>query len=185
MNIFNVIGILWGISEIVLNRLFRSGKVDKKNQDKGSLGFIWITIVVALSASIIFSEIISMPISTHKVIPYAGLALIILGMILRFYSIWALGKYFTVDVTIRNQHQIKQDGIYGIIRHPSYSGAILSFIGFGIAQNNWLSFITITVLISIVFLYRIKIEEKALVNHFGAEYSNYMKTTARLIPWVY
>jgi len=106
-------------------------------------------------------------------------------MILRFISIWSLGKFFTVDVTIRDNHKIKQDGLYRIIRHPSYTGMLLSFIGLGISINNWISLLTISILVTIAMLYRIKIEERALKDQFGSEYSDYMKRTYRLIPWIY
>jgi len=106
-------------------------------------------------------------------------------MAIRFISIWTLGKYFTVDVTIRDDHKLKKDGFYKIIRHPSYSGSLVSFIGFGISLNNWISLTTVVILIMISFIYRIRIEEKVLIDQFGKEYLDYKKNTYRLIPWIY
>ncbi|HZX63206.1 MAG TPA: isoprenylcysteine carboxylmethyltransferase family protein, partial [Bacteroidales bacterium] len=125
------------------------------------------------------------PISNVLFIPYLGLILIILGMILRFISVWSLGRLFTVDITIRDNHKIKKDGVYRIIRHPSYSGSLLSFIGFGISLNNWISLIIISILLTIAMLYRIKIEERLLIDQFGFKYLDYTKRTYRLIPWIY
>jgi protein-S-isoprenylcysteine O-methyltransferase Ste14 len=88
-------------------------------------------------------------------------------------------------VTIRDNHQIKKDGLYKVIRHPAYSGSILSFIGFGISLNNWISLIIITILIVSAMLYRISIEEKLLIEHFGPDYLEYTKKTYRLVPWIY
>ena len=130
MLIFIIIWSLWFISEILLNRFLRSGNHDKKDQDKGSINIIWITIGIANSVGIIFSIFFHIPISNLLIIPYFGLILIILGMILRFISVWSLVRLFTVDVTILDHHKIKKDGIYSIILHPSYSGSLLSFIGF-------------------------------------------------------
>ena len=185
MSLFNIIWIIWFTSEILLNRLVRSGSADKKNQDKGSLIFIWIMIALAITSGILLSKFIKIPISNQLLIPNIGLLTIVLGIILRFFSIWTLGKLFTVDVTIRNNHKIKKDGLYKVIRHPSYLGSLLSFIGFGLSLNNWLSIIAITFFIMTAFLYRIKIEEKALIDHFGKDYLDYKKKTYRLIPWVY
>ena len=185
MLIFIIIWSLWFISEILLNRFLRSGNHDKKDQDKGSINIIWITIGIANSVGIIFSIFFHIPISNLLIIPYFGLILIILGMILRFISVWSLGRLFTVDVTIRDHHKIKKDGIYSIIRHPSYSGSLLSFIGFGISLNNWISLIIISILVTIAMLYRIKIEERLLIDQFGFEYLDYTKKTYRLIPWIY
>lgn len=185
MSVFNIIWIIWCASEVLLNRLIRSGADDKKKQDRGSLIFIWLMITLAISSGIIFPKHINIPISDQLLIPYFGLFIIVLGMALRFFSIWSLGRFFTVDVTIRDNHEIKKDGLYKIIRHPSYTGSLLSFIGFGISLNNWLSLVAVIFFIMIAFLYRIMIEEKALVEHFGNGYLDYKKNTYRLIPWIY
>ena len=93
--------------------------------------------------------------------------------------------FFTVDVTIRDDHKIKKDGLYRLIRHPSYSGSILSFIGFGISLNNWISLFIISLPVIFAMIHRIKVEEKLLVARFGKEYVDYMRKTFRLIPWIY
>jgi protein-S-isoprenylcysteine O-methyltransferase Ste14 len=163
----------------------RSGSNDKKGQDKGSLRFIWIMITLAISLGFVFSSYIHVPIINQVFISYIGLFIIVVGMAIRFIAIFTLGKYFTVDVTIRDGHKIKTDGFYKIVRHPSYSGSLLSFVGFGISLNNWLSLTTVLSLVLFSFLYRIKIEEKTLIDQFGNEYLNYKKSTYRLIPWIY
>jgi protein-S-isoprenylcysteine O-methyltransferase Ste14 len=185
MMIFIIIWSLWFISEILLNRIFRSGNKDKKNLDRGTIRIIWITISIANSIGILSAIFLKFPISSHLLIPYFGLFLIAGGMIFRFISILSLGKYFTVDVTIRDDHRIKKDGLYQIIRHPSYTGSILSFIGFGISLNNWISLFIISLLVISAMLHRIKVEEKLLVDEFGNEYVDYMKKTYRLVPWIY
>jgi protein-S-isoprenylcysteine O-methyltransferase Ste14 len=183
MMIFWIVWALWCASEILLNLLLRSG--DKKGQDKGSLGIIWIIITVAISSGVLLADHTPFPISHRILIPYLGLSFVVIGMILRFVAIRALGKMFTVDVTIVKNHEIKKDGIYKTIRHPSYSGSLVSFIGFGLSLNNWLSLITVTVLVTIALMYRIRVEEKMLAKQFGNEYLLYQKTTWCLFPWIY
>lgn len=182
---FIVIWSIWFASEILLARLMRSGNNDKKKQDKGSIVFIWVMIALAISMGIMFSINNRFYISNQQLIPYIGIITIVVGMVFRFISIWTLGRLFTVDVTIRDNHTIKKNGIYSIVRHPSYLGSLVSFIGFGISLNSWLSLIAIAVLITIAFIYRIKIEEKVLINQFGADYLEYKKKTYGLIPWIY
>lgn len=185
MSIFTIVWLIWCASEVLLNRLIRSGANDKKKQDRGSLIFIWLMIALAISSGIVLSKLILYPISNQSQLPYIGLFIVVLGMVLRFFSIWSLGRFFTVDVTIRDNHEIKKDGLYKILRHPSYSGSLLSFIGFGVSLNNWLSLVTIIFFITIAFLNRIRIEEKALIEYFGDDYLNYKKNTYRIIPWIY
>ena len=182
---FIVIWSIWFASEILLARLMRSGTNDKKKQDKGSIVFIWVMIALAISMGIMFSINNRFYISNQQLIPYIGIITIVVGMVFRFISIWTLGRLFTVDVTIRDNHTIKKNGIYSIVRHPSYLGSLVSFIGFGISLNSWLSLMAIAVLMTIAFIYRIKIEEKVLINQFGADYLEYKKKTYGLIPWIY
>lgn len=183
--IFILIWIIWCASEIFVNVLMRSGSTDKEGQDKGSLKYIWIIIALAITSGVLIANYVDFPISNNQLIPYIGLAMVFVGMILRFLSIWTLGRLFTVDVTIRDNHKIKKDGAYRIIRHPSYASSLISFIGFGVSLNNWVSVISVTILVIFALSYRIKVEEKTLVEHFGSDYSDYMKKTYRLIPWIY
>ncbi|MCD6201184.1 MAG: isoprenylcysteine carboxylmethyltransferase family protein [Bacteroidales bacterium] len=182
---FIVIWSLWFLSEIFLNRLLRSGKQGRENQDKGSLRIIWITIAAANTLGVLFAVYFPFPMSHSLTLPLNGLAIIVCGMIIRFASVWSLGRYFTVDVTIRNNHKLKTDGIYKRVRHPSYTGSILSFIGFGISLNNWISLGVVAILVIFTMLYRIRIEEQLLTKQFGKEYLDYKKKTNRLIPLFY
>jgi len=175
----------WFLSELSLNRLLQSKKTDKQNVDKGSIYYIWLTIFITIFAAIHISNNYSYPILRNSNIEIIGLLLLIFGIILRLIIIKSLGRFFTVNVTIAPNHILKKDGFYKYLRHPSYSASLLSFIGFGITLNNLLSLALITVLIFTVFIIRINIEEKALIKHFDSEYSDYIKTTKRIIPFIY
>jgi protein-S-isoprenylcysteine O-methyltransferase Ste14 len=185
MIIFAVVWLVWFLSEILLNRLLRSGAADAKDRDKGSLGFLWLTIGVANILGVFFSIFIRVPLSQAIAVPFSGLLLIVAGMIIRFMAIRSLGKYFTVDVTIRADHKIKKDGMYRLIRHPAYLGSLISFLGFGLSLNNWFSLVIIPVLVTWAMLRRIRIEENVLLDRFGQEYAEYLNSTYRLIPYIF
>jgi len=106
-------------------------------------------------------------------------------LIIRWMAILTLKKYFTVNVSILKDHRIIDKGVYKFIRHPAYAGSLLSFLGLGLSFSNWLSTLVIFIPILIAFIYRIRVEEKALIQAFGDEYLNYSKTTKRLIPKLY
>ncbi|GGI27849.1 hypothetical protein GCM10008119_29710 [Pedobacter mendelii] len=127
-----------------------------------------------------FSIIIFQPYILH-----AGMLIAILGFILRFVAIQQLGKAFTVDVQIAKNQTLKQDGLYSIIRHPSYTGVLMSFLGLAITFSNGLSLLVICIPIFVAFIYRISVEEIALKNEFGTAYLEYIKNTKRLIPFIY
>ncbi|MCE1198030.1 MAG: isoprenylcysteine carboxylmethyltransferase family protein [Marinilabiliales bacterium] len=185
MKLFWLVWTLWLLSEILLNRSMRSGVKDRKGKDKGSLRLIWFVIFLAIALGVLSSIVVRWPIGEGWQVPIGGLALILIGMAIRFYAIASLGRFFTVDVTIREGHVIKKDGIYRIIRHPSYLGSLISFLGLGVSLNNWLSLAVIVVLITLSFVRRIHVEEQALVDQFGEDYQAYKRHTYRLIPWVY
>jgi len=85
----------------------------------------------------------------------------------------------------KNNHQLKKDGFYKWLRHPSYSFFFLSLAGLGVSLNNWYSLALNLLVMFIVMNRRIKVEEAALTEAFGKEYEAYMKKTWRLIPFIY
>ena len=189
MNLINILFyitmFLWFGSEIFLLISLRSQKSDQQGKDHKSLIILWVTIFFSIFFAFGFQRSFNATISTSPAIEYVGLALVIIGVLGRLYIVRSLGKYFTVDVTIRDEHKIKKDGFYGIVRHPSYVFSLLTFIGLGLFLNNWISLAIAFIPPFIAFSYRIQIEEKALVEAFGTEYENYKQTTKRLIPFIY
>ena len=86
---------------------------------------------------------------------YAGLVLIAVGIILREWSIWVLGKYFTGQVQVREKAKLVTNGPYRYIRHPSYTGGMLSLIGITLAIGTWFGALVAFVLSLIAYQYRI------------------------------
>lgn len=175
----------WLGSELIFNILMRSGTSDKKKLDKGTFWFIWIMLTVAITAAINLTNFTSLSIAGSRTVPYCGLGMIVAGMIFRLIAILTLGRFFTTNLTIRESHTLKKEGIYKFIRHPSYTGSLVSFAGFGLSLNNWLSLSVIVLLVTIAFLRRIKVEEQLLIEQFGKEYLDYRSHSYYLIPWVY
>ena len=175
----------WFFSEVFLSLSRRSKTSEKQNADKGSLGLIWTIIIVANFVAFYVAALFPMPIAESANIKYVGLAIIVVGVILRYSIVSSLGKYFTVNVSIAEDHKLKTDGFYKYLRHPSYSASLLSFAGYGISLNNWISLVLIVVAVSTAFLIRIRIEEEVLMGYFGEAYQDYKRKTKRLIPLIY
>ena len=114
-----------------------------------------------------------------------GLALLFLGIIIRWTAILTLGKYFTGTVLIKNDHRLIRSGFYRYLRHPAYTGALLAHLGLGLSFSNWISLGLSFVPLSVAALYRIHVEEQALKEAFGMDYLDYSRTTKRLIPKLY
>jgi|SRR6185503_941637 len=186
MSLYNYIVIAFSASELCLLIFKRSKTGVKKNDaDKRSLLFLWITIPACLTLAGFISGYRLGPATTDDVVIKIGLAMAIVGFAIRWTAIFALGKFFTVDVEISEQHKLKTEGIYKMVRHPSYLGLILIVIALGLCMENLVSLAVVVVPIFIAMNYRITVEEKALTDAFGTQYTAYSETTARIIPWIY
>lgn len=182
--IFFIIYIFWLVSEIFINRLLRSGSSDQKNKDGNTLVIIWLSIIASITSAVFIYYRYPLFIANGSWVSYTGLLIIFLGCLLRFVAIASLGRQFTADVTIRQNHQLVKTGIYKYLRHPTYTFSLLSFVGFGLSLNNWLSLVIVVVAVSAAFLRRIRTEEKLLTQQFGAEYLAYKKDTYGLLPFI-
>ena len=182
--IFIVVYVLWFTSEVLLGRLRRSSNTDQKRDDRHSLLIIWLTIGISMPLASVLMKVHA-PIMQNEWITYFGLGVIVFGIVCRLWVIRSLGKFFTVDVAIREGHQLKTDGIYSVVRHPSYLFSWLSFVGYGISLNNWLSLAVVALAVLGAFLNRIRVEEDVLTKQFGEEYQKYRQRTKTIIPGVY
>src|ERR1700721_942815 len=68
---------------------------------------------------------------------FAGIALMWIGIAFRYYCMRVLGRYFTFDVAVHGGQTVVEAGPYRYIRHPSYTGAIITLVGFGLTLENW------------------------------------------------
>jgi protein-S-isoprenylcysteine O-methyltransferase len=175
---------LFGISEAIISSVLRSKS--GANADKGSLLALWTTINLCMFGAITsYLRFPGASFGGSEVIYWIGCMTFVLGFAIRWYSIAYLGRFFTVDVAIAADQKVIDSGPYRIVRHPSYSGCLAIFLGLGLMLANFISLALLTVPTIAVFLYRIRVEEEALLLGLGAPYSEYMKRTSRLIPHIY
>lgn len=106
------------------------------------------------------------------------------GLIIYLTARMTLGRLFSKTLVIVEGHELITHGIYEHVRHPSYTGSILFFLGLPLLFNSVLGFVLVLPMILMVLL-RIPIEENMLLREFGEEYREYMKRTKKLIPSVY
>jgi protein-S-isoprenylcysteine O-methyltransferase Ste14 len=115
---------------------------------------------------------------------YFGLFLFFAGSILRLAAVFVLGRRFSGLVAIQPGHQLKTDGLYRYIRHPSYTGLIASMIGYVLIFRSMIGLL-LNILLFLFLVSRMNDEESFLEAHFGDEYRNYRLRTRRLVPFVY
>jgi protein-S-isoprenylcysteine O-methyltransferase Ste14 len=115
---------------------------------------------------------------------WAGITLVLVGTTIRLAGVWWLGKQVSGHVTIQENHQLVQAGIYRHLRNPMYLGFTIATAGLTLVFRSWLVFPAL-VWTLIFVLVRIGQEERLLGEHFGDEFKSYCRRTWRLLPYVY
>lgn len=181
-----ILSMAWFISELLLGIFKRSEDDYAQKVDRYSFRLLWVTIMIAVISGV------SVGLSGVGLIGHVGyrlsilgMSLMVIGLVIRWTAVLTLRRYFTVDVAIVEGHKIVQSGLYKYIRHPAYTGSLLTFLGLGLSFSNWLAPIIIVVPVLLAFLYRIRVEEAVLIRAFGDDYKAYMRRTWRLIPFLY
>lgn len=114
-----------------------------------------------------------------------GLMSIIGGVALRLWAIRTLGDFFTATVQVQKHLRVITSGPYTWIRHPSYLGAYLAFMGCATLLEAWAALAVAMVCMGVAYHFRIEAEEKTLVHAFGKEYRIYQNHSWRLIPCIW
>ncbi len=158
--------------------------MENHSLDKGSFWIIVVATIVFLIASFYDYYALHWTFYTSPLFFYLGIILLVIGYALRMYSRITLREQFSVFVALQKEHKLITTGIYAHIRHPIYTAGILSFLGFVLIANTLLGLLLGIFLVFPALLYRISVEEKMLVAHFGQQYLEYKQNVKALIPGV-
>lgn len=121
----------------------------------------------------------------ERICVYVGSALFAIGVTVRTIAIRTLDRFFTYKLTIRKEHQLIQHGIYKVLRHPSYTGTLFEVIGMMVVGRSWIGLLVFLFSAGTIISIRIWREERMLLQNFGEEYAEYMRSTYRLIPFIF
>ena len=117
-------------------------------------------------------------------IRWLGVLLFVAGGVLRLWPVYVLGNRFSGLVAIQPGHELVTDGIYRLIRNPSYLGLLVNSLGWALAFRSGVG-VLLSALMMVPLHARIVAEEVLLRSRFGDEYRSYYQQTWRLIPWLY
>jgi protein-S-isoprenylcysteine O-methyltransferase len=178
-----VVMALFPLSELALALFKRADGGAAELQDAGSFRVLWVVISAGMVAAVAVHSagVLRLPIGAGARSVLA-IALILTGMTIRWVAILTLGRLFTVDVAIHEGHRLVETGLYRFVRHPSYTGLIVAFLGVGVYFGDALSIAAILVPTTFAVWNRIVKEEGALLRAFGPSYVAYAQRTKRLIP---
>jgi protein-S-isoprenylcysteine O-methyltransferase Ste14 len=176
---------VWIISElfgaVLIPRLRRRGAT-RVRRDRGSGALVIFTVFLSISIALAFGY------GGIGMLPdwvfYLGIFLMLLGVLVRQWAIAILGRFFSLTVQIAEDHKVVEKGPYRLVRHPSYTGVLITFVGLGLAVQSWGALSVLLVVFGVSFGYRMWVEERTLLSELGQDYASYMKRTKRLIPFL-
>ncbi|HET8913527.1 MAG TPA: isoprenylcysteine carboxylmethyltransferase family protein [Ktedonobacteraceae bacterium] len=180
--------LIWRVMEAIVDiKTYKRLRTGIQRQDKGS----YLVLFCLIASGIFFGILIAYRVPAADITRasvfffWLGILLMWIGIALRLYAITVLGVFFTTRVAITPEQTVVESGPYRLIRHPSYTGLLITLLGFGLSfTNNWLSLLVIMGCAVIGLSYRIQVEEYALKAQLGQRYQEYMQHTKRLIPFV-
>jgi protein-S-isoprenylcysteine O-methyltransferase Ste14 len=115
-----------------------------------------------------------------------GVATVLAGLGLRWWSFRALrGRYFNFAITVSPDQAVVTSGPYRLLRHPGHAGFLLVCMGFGLTYANWLALAASTLLTLAMLVWRIRFEEKTLLEALGDRYRRYASGHRRLVPLIW
>lgn len=162
------------------------GRGAAMRQDRGTRLVIALAVYLGIAAALAIANVPGLRVDANNWWTLgSGVAIVLAGAVLRDWAILSLGRYFRREVTIEPGQRIVRSGPYRVLRHPSYTGIFLILAGFGLAFGSWVSAAVALLIVFVGMLPRIRVEERALAQAFGADYTDYANTTARVLPHVW
>lgn len=122
----------------------------------------------------------------HWTISNFGLAMVIIGEIIRKLAIITAGRSFTHLIRRHHDdhHVLITNGVYKFIRHPSYCGFFIWSVGTQVMLCNPISTVAFALVVWRFFQQRIPYEEFFLKQFFGSQYEEYALKTPSGVPFV-
>jgi len=160
----------------------RRRSATRVKRDRGSRVLITFAILVSMLIAFYFgyANVGGLP----DWIFYVGIFLMFLGVLVRQYAIAILGRFFSLSVEIAEDQKVVDKGPYRLVRHPSYTGVLITSIGLGLAVQSLGALLVLLLFFGISFGYRMYVEERTLLSALGQDYASYMKKTKRLVPFI-
>ena len=173
---------LWLVAE-----LFDTYYGNKNNSESVSFSLL-IASEVILLLGIVFALFVCWDLKEdnyyikYGLIQYCGIFIMIFGILFRQFVIIKLNKRFSTIVHPNKNLSLLTSGAYKYIRHPSYTGSLLTLIGLPLALGSFLGFILVSIITVMAYSLRIKHEEASLIKAYGQKYKEYQEKTWKLFP---
>ena len=168
-----------------------TGRTSKQTVHARSEGVSRVLVaLVGLCWFVLFGHGFGHPPLSSRFIPmtpvavYGGLALTVVGLAFAVWARFYIGRNWSPQIEVKQDHQLIQTGPYGIVRHPIYSGFMLATLGTAIAFGEWSGVLSVAMIVG-AWGYKARLEEGAMIEQFGPVYELYRARVKGLVPFVY
>jgi protein-S-isoprenylcysteine O-methyltransferase len=170
---------VWAVGETVLQARTKTDRSDRSR--------IWMIVgsVVGLVLAFRLTDLGGRLPGPGWLPVVVGITLMVAGMAFRLWSVRTLGRFFTVTVDVADGQRVVDSGPYAVLRHPSYTGMLIVYLGIGAALDSWISLVLAPIPLLLTILERIRHEERTLHEGLGSAYGAYARRTKRLVPGIW
>ena len=176
------------IAIILLVALIRTFQMflPHKKRKPGKIVAPWtLTLILISFYTVVFVSCIEYFLRDNEInlfVSAVGVLLIIPIRIIKNMAVKELGEYWSIHIEIRKNQPLITSGIYGYIRNPSYLTGILESIAIPLIANAWGMLLYGFTINLVVYYFRIKLEEQALMTHYGERYLDYVQEVNAFCP---
>jgi len=163
-----------------------SSQKTEGDADRGSFELLTGCILICVFFNITIFLLDAFKLSPDFALPFfwTGIFCIVVGALIRWHCFKVLADYFQFKVSVLSTQPIIRRGLYRWIRHPSYVGTFMMYVGLTFCFGSWVSPGVAVIVLTFGIGYRVRSEEAELDRVLGAEYQQYKKATRRFIPFV-
>jgi protein-S-isoprenylcysteine O-methyltransferase Ste14 len=181
------VGAVVAVAIITVAAMFTSGNISSGQREDTKnrwilLPFLVVGFVLAWLPA--YTDRLDFMTLDGDAVRYLGLALFVVGSVLRVGAVFVLGRRFSGLVAIQEGHELETSGLYKVIRHPSYLGLLLGLFGWVLVFRSAIGALVAMLLVP-PLVARMNSEEALLESEFGAQYIEYRRRTWRLVPFLY
>lgn len=189
-DLFNFALLMLSVSEIfIFAYTYRKKDGKEIRRDRGTKWLLYLNFIVCILISFYnvskkafnFIRMVKLPGFCIEL----GICLMLVGIVIRVSAVLTLRKAFTLNVQVTSRQKLITSGLYRKIRHPAYTGSILSLLGIALALRNLISVGIVLVCCLVCYQIRIAVEEVALEIRFKEEYILYKHNTYKLFPYIF
>ena len=125
----------------------------------------------------------------HRFVPdvpavgWIGVALVLAGAAFAIWARFTIGSNWSGTITVKTDHELQTSGPYAIVRHPIYSGLLLTLLGTALVVGEWRA-VAALALAFVGWRWKSLIEERVMTEQFGDAYEDYKRRVKALIPFV-